>query len=136
MEASIAQSGEIPPNAKSLHLKAVLEPTSNFAVAIGGQSISVIPLLTLPSYTLLAGEISPFAGQTLELRITALSTAERPFSSVNFDSIVFSTEVVPEPRTFLLLLGGGVFWIIWRKCATRRPSPRWVCAAGERVGLD
>lgn len=104
VSASIDQSATIPSNAQSLQWKAVLEPTSNFEVTIGGQALEMIVLFTGSTYTLFGADITTFAGQMHELRITSLSTAQRPFSSVNIDSLVFSPEPVPEPTTLALVL--------------------------------
>ena len=57
-----------------------------------------------------AGEISPYAGQTAELRFTV------PTAGGSLDYIQFSTTPVPEPSTWALLgLGGALFWGLKRR---------------------
>src|SRR5262249_47459112 len=70
-------------------------------VAFGGHNIALSDINGT-----VAGDISPYAGQTGELRISALSTLDRPFTSFSLDSIVFSNQAVPEPRTMVLIIIG------------------------------
>jgi hypothetical protein len=69
------------------------------------------PLLATGTYTLYAGNIIPFSGQTHELRITALPVSL--FFSV--DSIEFSPQIVPEPSALGLFALGGLLFVQQRR---------------------
>ena len=107
--ASITQTGLVPADAKSLQFKAAL--FSPVTVSLAGQTLSLVPLVTGPNYTLYGADISSLAGQSGALTITALAA---PNTTASFDSFVFSSMPVPEPRVFglaalgALLVGWGV----------------------------
>lgn len=104
--AAIAQTNLIPVTARSLEFKSNSSSSSQpLAVTIGGQPISLIPLLTTSTYTLYGGNISAFSGKTEELRFTALGASSLYFS---IDSMVFSSEVVPEPGVLVLFVLGSL----------------------------
>src|ERR1041385_5464560 len=103
LSASIAQTGLIPDYARSLRVKVETFLTTDLGqleVTIGGQAITLVPLVTQSGYTVLGGEITPFAGLSRELRLSALPIPADPFSSFAIDSIVFSEQPIPEPSTF------------------------------------
>src|SRR5205823_3181830 len=83
-EVSIRQTGLVPLGTESIFFKAAagFEPLS---VSLAGQSIPTVAMGTGPNYTLYGGDISAFAGQTAELRFTALP----PFNNWSIDSIEF-----------------------------------------------
>ena len=92
----------IPSNAHSLRFL-VFGP--EVVVTFGGQTLSVVPLMSGPnSSTLEAADISAFAGQTGELRFTAPNLAGSP-NDVFLDDISFSPQAIPEPGVFGLLAG-------------------------------
>lgn len=114
--SSIAQVGTVPIGALYVEMKVddnASGGSAYFAVSFAGQNIAMNPIGAGPHYTLYGGNISGFAGQSGELRFTALPLGNAS-TTIGLDSIVFST--VPEPGTWALLwLGGALLW-----CATRR----------------
>jgi PEP-CTERM motif len=110
LSAAIAQTSLIPVNSQSLLFKTGSSITGPFEVTVGGQTISMIPLLNTATYTVLAGDICAFAGQTHELKIAGL-----PGNFVfTVDSIVFSSQPVPEPSALGLFALGGLL-LIWKR---------------------
>ena len=103
LSATLAQTGFVPPGTLSLQMKVrpnLPSDVNNMLVTLGGQPITMLPLATDTNYaatTLFGGNISPFAGQTAELRITVLSIPPGANSTLELDSIVFSPAPVPEP---------------------------------------
>lgn len=86
--AAVAQTGQIPIQAKSLQFLALYAPT----VTWGGQVLPTIRLGDGPIYTSLFGvDISSFGGQQRELRFQA------GLNITYLDAITFSTQIVPEP---------------------------------------
>lgn len=100
-DVSLEQTGLVPANARSILLKA-RGGLAGFIVAVGGQTIGIVPLMTTTDFTLYGGEISNFAGQSATLTITALSNVPRGPNVLALDSISFSSSPVPEPRALLL----------------------------------
>ena len=104
---SLLQTGDIGANIRSIRF---LNYGSPFALTVNG---ALIPLeyeyqpgsLDLDTrQAIVTGDISAFAGQTVQLRLT---TVDIPGSTVNgLDNIEFSTEIVPEPRVMTLLFVG------------------------------
>lgn len=107
---SLIQEGEIPGDSKSIHMVIYGTPVQ---LEVNG---SLVPLFYTPfpfnpriaSYlqpTNAVGDISQFAGQTVELKFIAISEfAKNPYHGL--DSIYFSTEAIPEPAVGILLLTG------------------------------
>ena len=98
--ASIFQTGQIPPNAKSIsYWGDGLQATFN------GQLLSFIDIGDAANHIIWSADISAYAGQTGELVFTA------PWQSGGIlDNIQFSTQPVPEPSVFAILaLSGLVF---------------------------
>lgn len=95
--AAISQTGQLPTDAASIHFWAA--PVSNMQVTMDGQLIPLFLLSSTPTYNILGGDISMFAGQTRELRFTALAN-----NGGYFDNVQFSNQPVPEPSTISLLL--------------------------------
>jgi len=94
--AAIAQAGQIPADAKSIRFLG----TSPFSIAFAGNAVPLAVLNALPNYSLYGGDISQFAGQTGELRITS-------YLHFNYlDSIQFSNQPIPEPSTLCLVIVG------------------------------
>jgi hypothetical protein len=104
--ASISQNGLVPADAQSLQFK--LRYLGPFAVMLGGQTLSLVPLGTGANYTLYGANISQFAGQTQTLTV---AIPAQPNTLAVLDSIVFSSEAVPEPSTFVL---GALALLIFR----------------------
>jgi hypothetical protein len=97
--ASIYQTGSIPLTAQSLLY------LGNFAlqVSFNGQSLSPVALENAPTYTKWGIDISPYAGQTGELRF-----AVPWLNSSMLDGIQFSNRPVPEPSALSLSILGFV----------------------------
>jgi hypothetical protein len=96
--ASIAQSGQVPSDARSIQFRG----TVPFTVTFGGNSIPLVVLSSQGDYSIYGGDISQFAGQTGELTFTS-------YSHFDFlDAIQFSTEAIPEPSSAFLFITGGI----------------------------
>ena len=97
--ASIWQTAQVPQTARSLYFisHSVLGPGSGFDVKLGNVSIPVTDMGSTSQYTIWAGDISIFAGQTEQLMFTA-----PPGQGGFLDQITFSTLSVPEPSTVSL----------------------------------
>ncbi len=116
--AAIAQSGLIPPATSSIQMKVspVLPFSALFGVSLGGQNVPLFPLSGTSAYTRYGGDISAYAGQVVELRVTAFNTL--PGIGLAIDSIQFSPEVIPEPSN-LRLFGVGALLLGWRRFRKR-----------------
>jgi hypothetical protein len=84
-------------------------------LSLGGQNINLIPLSSTANYTLFGGDISAFAGQVDELKISANFGATNHFYSIYLDDITFSTSPVPEPGTGALLVCGTILFGLNRR---------------------
>jgi hypothetical protein len=73
--------------------------------------------------TEVAGDISPFAGMTVELKFKTLSMPR--VTENGLDRITFSTESVPEPGT-VLLVGAGLLLLLGRA---------WLMRFGHSVAI-
>jgi hypothetical protein len=115
-DSAIAQTGLVPSDAQSLLFRAQFYG-GPFEVELGGEPLSLVPLLTTPDYVMFGADIISWAGQEAELRFTAVGHAEPLEDSIIFlDSIEFSTAPVPEPSTFALFaMAGIVGWSYWRR---------------------
>jgi hypothetical protein len=110
-DTSLSQTGLIPETARSLQFKT----TSDRVVAfLDGQLLPLATLQSTPEYVLKGADVTPFIGQTKELRFTifASRTGAGGYPGV-LDSIVFSPDVIPEP-SLLSLLVLGVLFFGWR----------------------
>jgi len=114
-DISLSQIGFVPGNTRSIVFEA-RSASGLFAVSIGGSAIPVFPLQTTSSYTLYAGDTEQFAGQTRELRFSAISTFSQGggINPLFLDSIQFSPMPVPEPSTFAILTLIGAFGVGWQ----------------------
>ena len=117
--AAVAQTGLIPNDAQSLQLKTGRngEP---FFLSIGGNTLSMTPVFTGLNYVLHAADISVYAGQDLELRISVPYDGIAPNGQahgIRLDDIQFSTEPVPEPSVIALLAfaAAGLLWHLRRR---------------------
>ena len=116
-DAALAQTGLVPLLAQSLRFRAqqfgFYGPGSgDLVVTLNGQPLSLITLSTGINYTTYAADIHDWAGQTAELRFTAVATLPR-FENNNWflDSINLASIPVPEPSTFALLAVGAL--VVW-----------------------
>jgi len=95
--ASVFQTGLIPVTARSLiYLGGVA-----LQVSFNGQSLSPVALDSTPTYTKWGIDISPYAGQSGELRF-----AVPWLTSSMLDGIQFSSSAVPEPSALSLSVLG------------------------------
>jgi hypothetical protein len=113
---SLTQTGEIPADAKSLEFTYRQLP---FTFSINGLTLS--PVRFGASFgERVAMDVSQFAGQTVELKIT---TSAGPFGPSGFHELDDIAFVVPEPSVFTLVaLGSGccLCLAIWRQRAGNR----------------
>ncbi len=113
----ISQTGAVPADANSIQFFAY---GSQFELQVNG---SLVPLVyDYPLFSLgdpwrpanVAGDISAFAGQTVELKFTTLNDPGVVYKTYGLDGIFFSPQVVPEPGTAASLIVGGLL-LLWRK---------------------
>jgi hypothetical protein len=132
--AIISQTALVPSTAQSLNFKvdnisSFLVPASlpgQFFVTMNGENIA-LQVLTINGYTVLAGNISTWAGQTATLSIGVSvppigpdSPGEENLYIATIDDVAFSTTSVPEPATLVLaLLAGSLF--LWGRRICIRP---------------
>ena len=117
-DAMLTQTGVVPVGSRSLLFKA--QTAGPFAVSLGGQSLSLIPLSTSADYIYFGADITSLAGQTSELRFTAIAGTDpmRDGSYLMLDAIAFSPMAVPEPSILALFaLAGALGWFCWRRKA-------------------
>jgi hypothetical protein len=117
--SSITQTGLVPYGAVSVLMD--VETGHGFTVSMGNQAISMEPLQTLPSYTLYSGDISAFAGQTVQLSITAPFWPDPMHGMPNpvlLDDIRFET--IPEPSIITLSAIGALLMV--RRVYTKAPA--------------
>jgi hypothetical protein len=104
----IAQTGQIPANARSLTF---LSYFTRVDVTFNGQAIPYGIIGTGPNYTIYGGDISAFAGQTGQLRFSG--------NGGMLDNIQFSNLPIPEPGVFGLAALGALL-LGWRLLLRRR----------------
>ena len=113
---SIAQTGLVPFGAHSIQMSVWGNLPSDiigFSVNLGGHPINLLVVAeSLHNYTVY-GDVSSFAGQVLELRITASPLPADSNTSFELDDISFSPAYVPEPRVGTLLVMGAL--LIFRR---------------------
>jgi hypothetical protein len=107
---TLSQTGTIPGDAESINF--LVGPSENNGVVeINGTSIPLNPI----AGGRLAGDISEWAGQSVQLTFTTPSTGQDFFY---FDDVNFSTTAVPEPDVRVLfciaILGIAFGSQIWR----------------------
>jgi hypothetical protein len=108
---TISQTGLVPAGTESLQVYVgtttqYLFPVGDFIVALGGQTIDMVPLQTFSTYTVYGGDVSAFANNDETLSFTSLPPVGTPPSMLILGNIQFLTSPVPEPGT-LSLLGTG-----------------------------
>lgn len=97
--AAVFQTGQIPVNAQSL----IYLGSIGFQVSFNGQFLSRVALDSTPTYTRWGIDVSPYAGQSGELRF-----AVPWLGSGMLDSIQFSPSPIPEPSALSLSILGIV----------------------------
>jgi len=115
--ASIAQTGNVPVQAKSIVF--LMEGAYGPAplVTLGGTPINLIALSDNNNVYTMAGDISEFAGQNLELKFLCQGTGNRSVdfgeSGFELDNISFSTVAIPEPSSYAALIAGTALVGTW-----------------------
>ncbi len=109
VDSAIAQTGLVPGFAQSLQFKALHggglgSGPGDLVVTLGGQTLSLIPVGNGANYTLYGADVRNWAGQTAELRFTAVAVSPHARNNNWFlDSIAFSTTPIPEPGVLTLM---------------------------------
>src|ERR1019366_6862057 len=123
-DTTLSQTGLIPAGAKSLQFRAYdpfdVSPFVPLAVTLGGQQLSLTPLMSGANFTLYGADLQGWAGKTAELDFIVF--AERPHQNNNYvflDSIQFSDLPIPEPGVFGLSALGALL-LGWRVLRRRR----------------
>ncbi|HVU07401.1 MAG TPA: PEP-CTERM sorting domain-containing protein [Verrucomicrobiae bacterium] len=108
--ASIGQTGTIPATAQFLIFSGLaVGRNGDYGVSFNGQMLSFSVLAGEGTYFIYEADISAFSGQTGQLLFT--STLGAILGPTTIDNIQFSSTPIPEPSpSWLLLLGGGVFF--------------------------
>jgi len=109
-DAALAQVGQVPITARSIQIK---EFGSQFILSLAGQTIPLVQMGSGTNYVLYTGDVSMFAGQTVELRLTAHGTPDFRFPVDFVDDIEFSSVSIPEP-SILALSALGTLLLTWR----------------------
>lgn len=115
---SLRQIGQIPTDAKSFRYKA---QGGSWEVSINGMSLDPHgwnPKDTSYAFQEVAVDVSPWAGQEVELKLTQ----SMGYNYSLIDSMRFSTEVIPEPRQrSMLFLGAGTMGALaWMRARGRK----------------
>lgn len=123
--AAIAQIGLVPSDSLSLRFK-VQSASTPLDVAFDGQSLVLQILFITPDYVLYGANISAFAGQTAELRFTALENNYPRGNILGIDSIVFSNVPIPEPSSAGLTMLGSLLLArrLLRRSTRREVNPQ------------
>jgi PEP-CTERM motif len=103
-DVDIQQDILIPDNTQSILFKA--QPgTDSLFLTLHNQFVPFVALATTSNYTLFGGNISSFAGQSVMLKFAAWASSSG--IGWNLDSIEFSSQPIPEPSTWALLIAGS-----------------------------
>jgi hypothetical protein len=130
--ASIDQTGLIPAGTRSIIVSMYWEIQAP-VVTLGNQTITMIPVSTFPSYTVYAGDISSFAGQTAMLSFTAPApSGSLTPSFLELDGISFSPIAVPEPSAAAMAALAGLA-LLNKSLMTNR---RWLNPLGAKRKLS
>jgi hypothetical protein len=96
VSAAIGQTAQVPSDSLSVRFFG----SGAYNVTFAGQPIPLITLGTATNYTVFGGDISSFANQIGELRLTGFGL---------IDNIVFSPIALPEPGSLALIGLGAIF---------------------------
>lgn len=116
VNALISQTGTIPVGTHSVQLLA----KGPFDVFVGGAGI---PMYSLGA-NLHGGDVSAFAGSTVELKIVNTAPVGSVHNPTIVDNILFSPTTVPEPSSLGLLATGAVLILGWTRRRAGQPSGR------------
>jgi hypothetical protein len=103
--ATISQSAVPLASSRSLYFKAI-SGTGTLAVAVGSDQLTLYPIQLTPAYTLYACDIASHVNgsRPIDLSFTALTGSG--LNNWYLDSVVFSTQAIPEPAATALLVSG------------------------------
>ena len=108
--ASIYQIGQVPESARSLQFQAAFRPSiEDLHVTLNGQLLQLIEFEQTGIYYRYGAEVSPWAGETAELRFTVGPGTYPDGAAVELAAIQFSSTpvpAIPEPSTWALLITG------------------------------
>lgn len=110
ISTALAQTGLIPADARSLQFRSNSFGGIPLAVSLNGQPLPLFTLGTGPNHTLYGVDLTGWAGQVAELRFTSDPNPSTGRGMRLLDDITFSTQPVPEPSTWALLLAAGLGW--------------------------
>jgi hypothetical protein len=107
--ASIFQTGDVPLQAKSLTflMQGAYGPAP--IVTLGGTPINLVALSQNGTVSTMAGDVSAFAGQTLELKFLCQGVSgASPVGESGFelDNVNFSPVAIPEPSPYAAMIAG------------------------------
>ena len=139
--ASISQTGLLPSGARSIQFLMQSPPVAggfvqaNPIVTLNGMAIALSPLSVSGGVMTMAGDISAYAGTSVDLTILCQATPGGSPANENIftlDDIRFSPQPLPEPHTGCLLLVGAVFiWFWFTSRRERRGYDRCITCAGS-----
>ncbi|MCL5098229.1 MAG: hypothetical protein M1608_12020 [Candidatus Omnitrophica bacterium] len=123
MPYSLTQIGDVPGEAKSITLTLLGGPVVVY------MNDSLVPLIFNPDFNdyppypdriiSVTGDVSPFSGQTVELKIVTAEGGIVPWRSL--DSIAFSPLAIPEPTGSALFFVGLLLFGL--SCVYRNKGP-------------
>jgi len=107
--ASIGQAGVVPSDARVLQLTMDATFPEYFSASFNEQPISLLDAGQVPNGRIYEGDVSAFAGQTGELRLTSYPQPGSYWNQVYLDNIKF---LVPEPSAASLTALGAMLLLL------------------------
>ncbi len=117
---AISQAGIIPPNSRSMRYFASVVRDTALEVRFNNRVLFPELLAVNNGYSEYGVDVSLLAGESGELRFTAVALPDRSGSVVRLDGIWFSLSPIPEPGVLSLLLCGFGLFAWWRKLPSGR----------------
>jgi hypothetical protein len=120
----MSQTGQVPADAQSLQFEAYQDfgPNGRFAVTLGGQTLSLIPVQSGANYTLWGADVHVWAGQAAELDFTVFADQPHVVNEYLYlDAIAFSNSPLPTPEPSIFGLSAlGALFLGWRVLGRHR----------------
>ena len=104
---AISQTGLVPVGTKSIFVD-VQTTGFNLITTLDGQTIAMQPVSVNSGYTVYGGDVSAFANGSHTLAFTEPNTPNA-LGIATLDNIIFSTNAIPEPAAWALMLCGAGF---------------------------